>query len=160
MRKRLLESSDKSEGRGWPSIRQHAARVARPGPSTLEELFQWPERILDDLGQNVAIDGSDGEGDARMLRLRIVLERRLALDSLYSGFDCPRWALSPTVARFIQKYSLSSSRPPLEFCSACDWGEVQQRVLCHVSHTVDSMTSCVFGNNVNHVLTHVHWSDI
>ena len=96
MKRRLLDTLDPAEGRGWSSIRNQTARTSRPGPENLRELFKWPERVAQDLARNYSVDGSDGEGEARMMRLNAVLDRGLGIDSLYSGFDCPRWALEPT----------------------------------------------------------------
>ena len=143
MKRRLLESCEPCSGRGWASVRQHAFRRSGQGPASVEELFQWPARLVGDISRKV---GGDGEGEARVLRLYAVLERGVAADSLYAGFDCPRWALSITVKHLIESHGMvfSTTYLQLEFGSACDWGEIQQAVLCRIASQVDGGSSSVF----------------
>ena len=79
-KRRLLESREPGQGRGWVSFREHAPQTSKPGPANLAELFKWPERVAEDLAQNFSYDGSDGEGESRMMRLYSVLDRGVALD--------------------------------------------------------------------------------
>ena len=84
-----------------------------------------------------------------MMRLNAVLDRGLGIDSLYSGFDCPRWALEPTLDFIIKErgWRFRNCVPNgYEFQTACDWGAVQQELLCTVSHRHDGSAHCVFGD--------------
>ena len=151
MKRRLLEAlgPETAGGRGWVSIRGNSARLLPPGPSNLDELFAWPLDIARAIGSERPSPAGPGEGEARVHRLHAVLNRGLHCDSLYSGFDCPRWAITPTLDAVVAHYGFQFSNPDhvvITFGSACDWGDLQRLVLYAISTACDDSKSCVMKN--------------
>ena len=66
----------------------------------------------------------------------------MLLSTDYSGFDFPKEAIRVAVAAL--EKAEGKCNPEIKFVRACDWGEVQQRVLKKQSEVIDGSACCVF----------------
>ena len=114
------------------------------GPSSLEDLYDWPNRVARAL-----------TADERN-RIEMLLRRQICVYSDYSGYDTYREVLSVglgAIAKAIDGergvadpdsgIDMSTS---LTFQRACDCAPLPQSVLKNISHVCDKGQSCVFNN--------------
>lgn len=103
------------------------------GPTTFEELMQWPQFVLKEVL-------SDPQ---RKDRLWAVLNRGLSVTSAYSGMDAPREALEQLAQSLRVDYL---NWPQIRFVHSCDIASLPQYVLRWLSTHKDHGSSCVFAD--------------
>ena len=104
------------------SIHDRTMKAQLPlGPETVEELYLWPEFIIQQLAKK------DGCGP----RLLSLLDHGLRLTTEYSGMDCPVEALVQLEKAMhkILGRPMDDPRSRFAFLSACDNDELAQSVL-------------------------------
>lgn len=135
----ICHSSDAKRLRikgGWGSIDAHVSQAElRPGPSTLRAALAWDQDIC-----NVVT--ASYEQKARLFDI-LEAPQGLHMYSDYSGWDCPRWAVTG-VAEMLQ--AMHGVHPAVSFKRACDVDPVPQTVLSSASMELDHGESCVFSN--------------
>eukprot|EP00959_Pyramimonas_sp_CCMP1952_P362578 7593110-Pyramimonas_sp.AAC.1 len=80
------------------------------------------------------------------LRLMCNLRHQCVFYTDYSGFDCPREAMEVCIQGFVQQNNWTFDKPPVIFKRSCDYGLLQQRVLCRVAKEHDQSSTCVFSD--------------
>ncbi|CAE7268103.1 unnamed protein product [Symbiodinium sp. CCMP2592] len=117
---------------GQGSLEDTIAQQTLPtGPSSLEELFSFPEQLLD------VVFAREGCQD----RIMNLLSDGLHLSTDYSGVCAEREALR-LMSLAVQKRT--GVMLPQKLSRTCDIDPVAQKVLCHLSDRLDGGESCVF----------------
>lgn len=125
--------------RSWADTKEHRAETFPPGPTTAEELGNWPARLA------ASLTMPEGHADAELtLRLHTNLARTLMFSTEYSGFDCPREALRLGVEGLRCLHSWTFEPHPLRAMHACDVAPTPQNILMEISEKFDGSSSCVF----------------
>ena len=115
----------------------------RPGPATVEELFDWPARLIADLLNHPA-DGCD-EGARRCQTLLGHLHRGIAASSDFSGWDSQAEALRLAVAALYKNMPRDGNSRGIAWLRSCDSALLPRRLLCNMAAREDT-GACVFGH--------------
>ena len=105
------------------------------GPVRIQEFMSWPTDVI----ASIAAWDSDALGN-----LVGVLRRGLAVNSDYSGMDCPREVLTQCFEAVARFKSIDKNEFRLTFSRASDKGQLQKKVLTRIATANDG--SCVMGD--------------
>ena len=106
------------------------------GPSSLQELYRWPQTVLQRLFQR-----GDGQDDLRKVRLQTLLSRDVYVYSDYSGLAGEYEAFHQMTAA-LNEFFQPQKKIAFQHTRACDFGDVQQTVLRYIS-MLESGSMCV-----------------
>ena len=122
----------------------------RSGLQSLQDVMLWPDRVLEGLRSGDASSNAEFE-----LRLYMLYAGKMMFTTDYSGWDCPRWAMDCMATALIKQWQWSAQlvKEGIVFTRACDFGALQQAVLCKVSEDIDGCKSCVLDNIMDRLPT-------
>ena len=101
-------------------------------------LSNWDENMW-------AVLGSGDCGEDRLKRLVLLLERRLMINSAFTGFDVPRFAIEQALDGYNRRVA-NLAPSTVCFASCCDLGPLQRRFLHALAQRRDHGTSCITGD--------------
>ena len=107
-----------------------------PGLRNLDDLISWPM----DVAQSLCPD----TGDEISMRLKHRLLCGIALNTDYSGLDCPREALEMGTQALLRHFQLETQRAPIWVGRTCDKGSLQKRIQVQYSLTFEQGGRCHF----------------
>ena len=112
-------------------------------PQSLLDLQRWPNRVLDGMRAGDAACNAECE-----LRLYLLYAGRCLFTTDYMGWECPWWGMTciPTALIKQWKWDEDVVKNGITFTRSCDFGDIQQRVLCKVAEDIDDGKSCVLHN--------------
>ena len=105
------------------------------GPVRIQEFMSWPTDVI----ASIAAWDSDALGN-----LVGVLRRGLAVNSDYSGMDCPREVLTQCFEAVARFKCIDKNEFRLTFSRASDKGQLQKNILTRIATANDG--SCVMGD--------------
>ena len=111
-----------------------------PGPSSVQELYEWPVQHFKDLDTH--------GGPEWGVRLFECLMFGAEVKTDYSGADFVREAFSIVGQQFMRELDNDNLvfKPPFTFVRSCDNQKLQQSVLCDIAKQIDGDRSCVFAD--------------
>jgi hypothetical protein len=133
------EPPKKRGRRSWADERAERNSRLAPGPSSQEDLANWPLAVADGL----ALDGHSS-GEELMIRLRTNLTKTTTWTTDYSGLDCVRESSEMGVAGCTARFGWNFERTPLDFSRSCDCGTTQTEFLLRVARELDHGRPCHF----------------
>lgn len=110
--------------------------IVSPGLRNLDDLISWPM----DVAQSLCAD----TGDEISMRLKHRLLCGVALNTDYSGLDCPREALEMGFQALLHHFQLEAQRAPVWVGRTCDKGSLQKRLQVQYSLTWEQGARCHF----------------
>lgn len=138
----LLATDSRRPGRSsWQDERESRSAFLPAGPSTLEELLDWPMQIV----QGIRSSGAP-EDEELALRLQTNFAGGVKAYTDYSGMDCPKEAMRLGVLATEKSFGMTFPSPPFTFVRASDKGLLQQRVLADLAQMDGEPFSCLFGD--------------
>eukprot|EP00971_Amphidinium_carterae_P352843 6492749-Amphidinium_carterae.7 len=116
-------------------LKERAKRVGEieGAPETIEELFDWPKRLLSVIQKD----------ESMWLRLKAIFLQGITLTSDYSGIDCPRESLSRVIDAF-RSLDDRVREDVLVTRRTCDIGQLQSTVLIGFNKRHMACRSCHF----------------
>jgi hypothetical protein len=136
-----LSKPKRAGKRPWSETKSLRANIFPPGPTSAEEVGDWPSRLVESLQK-----GTDGSSDEAMLRLRTNLLRGVYVRSDYSGFECAQEALRCAVEALKSKLGWEFASKPIVFTQTCDVLPVPLEVLVAASVQLHNSETCVFND--------------
>eukprot|EP00435_Cladocopium_sp_Y103_P067844 s676_g30.t1 len=107
-----------------------------PGLRTPEELFSWPLDVIQSL--------CNDPGDEMSMRLQHRLLCGIALNTDYSGLDCPREALEMGMQALQHHLKTEPPRVPVWVGRTCDKGAIQKKLQVEYSLCCEDGNRCHF----------------
>jgi hypothetical protein len=108
----------------------------------LKDVMRWPVRVLRGVRAGDGFEDQEAE-----LRMKMLYQGEIIMTTDYSGWDCPRWCLHAIALALVEEWGWPADIVnKIKFVRACDYGEIQQQVLCEVAMKIDKSESCVLVN--------------